>query len=114
MNLTKDEINIIDTALKNLIEELQEWCEDQQNNTEEISPIISQKIQDVEDLKVKLEKILTSDPQSVEARNQLQKSGKVHPYTCGNDECRKKTNQAPLRAIEGGWICDYCGYTQAL
>jgi hypothetical protein len=20
--------------------------------------------------------------------------------------------QAPLRAIEGGWVCDHCGYTQ--
>lgn len=50
--------------------------------------------------------------QSVDARNQLQHSGLVHPYTCGNDECRKSTNQAPLRAVEYGWICDHCGYTQ--
>jgi ribosomal protein L37AE/L43A len=46
---------------------------------------------------------------SVEARNALQKSGKVHPYTCGNDKCR-----ATLRAVESGWICDKCGYEQAL
>jgi hypothetical protein len=51
---------------------------------------------------------------SVEARNALQNSGKVHPFTCGNDDCRSKTNQAPLRAVEGGWACDHCGYTQKL
>ena len=45
---------------------------------------------------------------SVEARNALQQSGKVHPYTCRNNECREKTNQAPLRAIKSGWICDHC------
>ena len=51
---------------------------------------------------------------SVEARNALQQSGRVHPYTCGNDECRHKTNQAPLLAVEGGWLCEHCGYTQKL
>ena len=49
---------------------------------------------------------------SVEARNALQNCGKVHPYTCGNNDCRKNTNQAPLRAVEDGWVCDHCGYTQ--
>ena len=52
--------------------------------------------------------------QSVEARNALQHSGKVHPYTCGNDECRHVTNQYPLRATTTGWVCDHCGYTQPL
>lgn len=51
---------------------------------------------------------------SIEARNALQNSGKVHPYTCGNDECRHKTRQAPLRAVEGGWKCDHCDYEQEL
>lgn len=51
---------------------------------------------------------------SVEARNALQNSGRVHPYTCGNTECRSTTNQAPLRAVEEGWVCDYCGYTQSI
>lgn len=51
---------------------------------------------------------------SVEARNALQNCGRVHPYTCGNNDCRKATNQAPLRAVEDGWICDHCGYTQPL
>lgn len=51
---------------------------------------------------------------TVEARNALQHSGRVHPYTCRDSECRTKTNQAPLRAVENGWICDFCGYTQNL
>lgn len=51
---------------------------------------------------------------SVEARNALQNCGKVHPYTCGNDGCRKARPEAVLRAVEGGWICDHCGYTQPL
>lgn len=50
---------------------------------------------------------------SVEARNALQNCGRVHPYTCGNNDCRKATNQAPLRAVEDGWVCDHCGYTQS-
>jgi len=46
---------------------------------------------------------------SVEARNALQKSGKVHPYTCGESKCR-----ATLLATEEGWLCPVCGYTQKL
>ena len=46
---------------------------------------------------------------SVEARNALQQSGRVHPYTCGDDACRET-----LRAVEGGWVCDKCGYEQSL
>lgn len=37
--------------------------------------------------------------------NELQRSGKVHPWTCGN--CR-----ANLVATVRGWICPYCDYTQ--
>ena len=40
---------------------------------------------------------------SVEARNALQNSGMVHPYTCDNPDCR-----ATLRAVEVGWVCDEC------
>lgn len=50
---------------------------------------------------------------SVEARNALQNCGRVHPFTCGDNECRKTANQAPLRAVENGWVCDHCGYTQS-
>lgn len=49
---------------------------------------------------------------SIEARNALQQSGTVHPYTCNDDDCRHKTNGNPLRAVEGGWICDDCGLKQ--
>ena len=45
---------------------------------------------------------------SVKARNALQNSGRVHPYTCGGANCRKT-----LLAVEGGWTCT-CGYTQPL
>jgi len=51
---------------------------------------------------------------SVLARNALQQCGRVHPYTCGNDACRTRTNQAPLLAVEGGWLCTHCGYRQTL
>ena len=51
---------------------------------------------------------------SVEARNALQRSGSVHPFTCGNDECRARTNQAPLLAVPDGWLCEHCGYRQSL
>lgn len=49
---------------------------------------------------------------SIEARNALQQSGTVHPYTCYDDSCRSKTNGNPLRAVEDGWICDDCGLKQ--
>lgn len=66
-----------------------------------------------------IESIFTPPPSwmfgsSVEARNALQNSGKVHPYTCGDAECRSKTNQAPLLAVEDGWLCQHCGYTQKI
>lgn len=46
---------------------------------------------------------------SLSARNIVQNCGLVHPYTCGNDDCR-----AVLRAVEDGWICDKCDYTQKI
>lgn len=46
---------------------------------------------------------------SVEARNALQQSGAVHPYTCGNADCR-----TALTATVEGWVCGACGYTQKL
>lgn len=51
---------------------------------------------------------------SVEARNALQNCGQVHPYTCGNDACRSATRGAPLTAVDDGWLCSKCGYTQKL
>lgn len=58
---------------------------------------------------------------SVEARNALQNSGQVHPYTCGNNRCdaahteyQKKNGGdfGQLVAVEGGWVCPVCGYNQ--
>lgn len=62
---------------------------------------------------------------SVEARNALQHSGKVHPYTCGHDrhdaahaahaEKRGLHDVGILEATEDGWRCpvEGCSYTQA-
>ena len=49
---------------------------------------------------------------NVESRNALQHCGRFHPYTCRDNDCRSSTDQAPLRAVESGWICDHCGLTQ--
>lgn len=61
---------------------------------------------------------------SVEARNALQKSGAVHPMTCGNDrgsavhreyqKAHPGEDLGQLVATETGWICPACGYTQPL
>lgn len=60
---------------------------------------------------------------SVEARNALQNCGLVHPYTCGNDRMDEahRAYQAEhggdfgqLVAVEGGWKCPVCDYTQGL
>lgn len=45
--------------------------------------------------------------EQIESLNGFQHSGCWHPFTCGNSDCR-----GLLRAIEQGWICDFCGYTQ--
>lgn len=51
--------------------------------------------------------------QNHERRAICQWSGYVHPYTCNNDECRGKTNGAPLHPKrEGGWVCLHCGLHQ--
>lgn len=60
---------------------------------------------------------------SVEARNARQRSGKVHPMTCGNNrtDAAHTAYQAEhggdfgqLLAVEGGWKCPACDYTQKL
>jgi len=50
----------------------------------------------------------------VVSRNIVQNSPHFHPYTCGNTECRHKSGGAPLLAVEEGWLCELCGYTQKL
>ena len=39
--------------------------------------------------------------------NEFQNAGVMHPFTCGNDDCR-----CDLVATVRGWICLYCDYTQ--
>ena len=60
---------------------------------------------------------------SVEARNARQNDWRLHPYTCGNNrtDAAHKAYQAEhggdfgqLLAVEGGWLCPVCGYTQPL
>lgn len=52
--------------------------------------------------------MLFTDEQ-VESINGFQKSGCMHPFTCGNKKCR-----ADLIATNAGLVCptDGCGYTQ--
>ena len=59
--------------------------------------------------------------ETIEARNALQNSGLVHPYTCGNnrmDEAHKKYQEehggdfGQLIATNDGWVCPICGYKQ--
>lgn len=50
----------------------------------------------------------------VEARNALQRCGKVHPFTCTTDSCRSSDEGGILTAVEEGWVCEGCGYKQAL
>lgn len=60
--------------------------------------------------------------------NRWQKSGLVHPFTCGtcrdanpwpepteehaNAEGPFEDHEYRLRATQNGWVCDNCGYTQ--
>lgn len=45
--------------------------------------------------------------EQIKKLNIQQNSGRVHPYTCGNVDCR-----AILIATEEGWICPNCDYKQ--
>lgn len=46
-------------------------------------------------------------PAQIDTLNDWQHSGRVHPYTCGND-----SSHPPLVAIASGWFCLGCDYTQ--
>lgn len=48
----------------------------------------------------------------VNSINEFQEAGVVHPFTCGDDECRAKNSSAVLVADEGGLKCPCCPYTQ--
>jgi hypothetical protein len=54
-------------------------------------------------------------PEQIEALNAWQRNGQVHPYTCGNAQCRAEHHHVDgsvLVATTTGWVCEHCGYTQ--
>jgi hypothetical protein len=48
----------------------------------------------------------------VQTLNLFQSSAILHPYTCGDELCRRSTMAAPLVAHPDGWRCQHCSYTQ--
>lgn len=51
----------------------------------------------------------------VEALNDFQADGQVHPFTCGNRDVPRRDHpdgKGVLTAFEGGWRCLHCGYEQ--
>jgi len=66
---------------------------------------------------------LHSHDDSIETRNKRQNCGFLHPYTCGGNRCDEAHKAyaaehggdfGQLVAVEGGWLCPVCGYTQSL
>jgi hypothetical protein len=69
----------------------------------------------------RVNRLFERKPLTVEDRNELQKCGVIHPYTCGgnrHDEAHAKyaeehdEDRGQLIATEAGWICPVCNYTQ--
>jgi hypothetical protein len=54
-------------------------------------------------------------PEQVDALNLYQKTGHMHPFTCGSgnrtDE-KHLDGEGILFATVGGWVCPFCDYTQ--
>ena len=52
--------------------------------------------------------------EQVEVLNHYQKSGLMHPYTCGGNrkDERHLDGEGILVATENGWICPFCDYKQ--
>lgn len=52
--------------------------------------------------------------EEIDDLNNRQKSGKVHPYTCGGNRTDEKhlDGEGILIATEDGWMCPYCEYRQ--
>jgi hypothetical protein len=52
--------------------------------------------------------------EQVDSLNALQKSGIVHPYTCGGNRTDENhlDGEGVLVATENGWMCPYCDYRQ--
>ena len=51
-------------------------------------------------------------PEQVNSLNAYQFSGIFHEFTCGNDACPGTSDQRVLYALEDGWHCRACSYTQ--
>jgi hypothetical protein len=51
-------------------------------------------------------------PEQVAALNRWQERGDVHPFTCGNSQCRSSHPNDALVATPNGWMCRHCDYTQ--
>lgn len=51
-------------------------------------------------------------PLQVQRLRQWQRRGDVHPFTCGNDLCRRKHPSNVLVATTSGWHCFHCNYAQ--
>lgn len=50
-------------------------------------------------------------PEQVANLNGFQHESYMHPFTCGNDQCRR-THRDPLTAVADGWVCGHCDYIQ--
>lgn len=52
--------------------------------------------------------------ETVDALNERQKSGTVHPYTCGGNrtDAAHLDGEGVLVATVNGWMCPYCDYRQ--
>lgn len=48
----------------------------------------------------------------VDSLNAFQRSGVMHPFTCGDDACRAATDGEELLATPSGWVCRRCTYRQ--
>jgi hypothetical protein len=60
-------------------------------------------------------------PAQVKALNAFQRSGKIHPFTCGGNRsdqahreyaARHREDMGQLIATEDGWRCPVCDYEQ--
>jgi hypothetical protein len=52
--------------------------------------------------------------EQAECLNRYQRSGEMHPFTCGGNRSDKDhlDHEGILVAVESGWICPFCDYTQ--
>lgn len=51
-------------------------------------------------------------PEQVKSINEFQQAGVMHPFTCGDDDCRARHVDSELVADTSGLKCPHCGYTQ--